>query len=338
MAWFYPSVRFRESMELSGIDINLLVPLDALLQARSVTQAGRRLGLSPSATSHALGRLRALFDDPLLVRSGRDMVCTPRAEQLRPEVRRLVEELEGLFQREKPFDPRTLVRRFHVGTTDHLELALLEPLSRILSEQAPRVVVHDYPVSLNVLNELRDGRMDLAFSAFQEPPEEFSRELVIEDRFVTVMRKGHPASLGPFTLERFLSLDHITVSPVGARSAVGSMDEALSARGVSRRIVMSLATFLPAPFLVAGSDVVLTVSKHFVDALPAMLDLHVVETPLPLPGPRISLVWHKRLDNDPGHRWFRETLAQLCRRKAGAESNPTPDDRRDRRREARRSA
>src|SRR5262245_60969007 len=133
-------------VQLSGVDVNLLVPLHALLETKSVARAARQIGLSPSATSHALARLRALFGDPLLVRAGRQLVRTPRAEALQERCRHAVESLHDVFADDLTFDPKTMKRAFRVATTDHVQLMLLRSVDRLLATEAPGVDLYCLPM------------------------------------------------------------------------------------------------------------------------------------------------------------------------------------------------
>jgi DNA-binding transcriptional LysR family regulator len=157
-------------MQLSAMDLNLLVALDALLDTGSVKKAAQRLALSASATSHTLARLRDLLDDPLLVRSGQKLVLTPRAERLRPRVRALVEDIAQVLAPEPAFDPGRLRRTFTVAATDHLSMLVMEPLSRVLTQAAPSVNLYLGPVYRDTMDRLRDGSLDLAMGAFPVHP------------------------------------------------------------------------------------------------------------------------------------------------------------------------
>ena len=296
-------------MRLSAIDANLLVVLDALLQEGHVGRASRRLALSPSATSHALARLRELLGDPLLVRAGRRFVLTPRASELVPQVRQLMEQMERILQTPETFQPSTLERTFLLLTTDHIEFVLLRPLDRLLTAEARQVVLHSRPVGPDAVEELRASRADLAFGVFSELPRDISSQALFQDRFVTLVREGHPALSRPLTLKRYAALEHVLVAPRGTPSS--RMDALLAERGLARRVVRTLGTFLAAPFLVAESDHVVTLSARLAEALAPLLGLRVLEPPIAFEYTLLQ-IWHRRLDTDPAHAWFRGLTARVA--------------------------
>lgn len=296
-------------MRLSAIDVNLLVVLDALLQEGHVGRASRRLALTPSATSHALARLRELLGDPLLVRAGRRFVLTPRASELVPQVRQLMEQMERILQSPEAFQPAKLERTFLLLTTDHIELVLLRPLDRLLTVEAAQVILHSRPVGPDAVEELRASRADLAFGMFPGLPKDLSSQVLFQDRFVTLVREGHPALSRPLTLRRFAALEHVLVAPRGV--ATSALDTLLAERGLKRRVVRTLGTFLAAPFLVAQTDHVVTLSARMAEALAPLLGLRMLEPPIPLEF-TLMQVWHRRLDTDPAHAWFRGLAARVA--------------------------
>lgn len=297
-------------MRLSGIDTHLLVTLDALLQEESVHGAARRIALSPSATSHALARLRELFQDPLLVRAGRKLKRTPRAESLAPRVREVVAAMESLFTPPESFTPATLGRTFQLLTTDHIEFVLLRRLDAVLTAEAPRVRLHSRPIVPDAVTELRNGTVDMAFGVFGALPDDILREDLFTDRFVTLVRAGHPVLRGPFTLKRFVELEHVLVAPRG--TAVGSVDALLAERGLKRRVTRVLGSFLAAPFLVAQSDAVVTMSARLAEPLVPLLGLKALEPPLPVEPYTLCHLWHRRADADPAHAWFRGLVSRVA--------------------------
>jgi DNA-binding transcriptional LysR family regulator len=298
------------AMQLSAVDANLLVVLHALLDERSVTRAARRVGLSPSATSHALARLRDLLGDQLLVRAGRRLVPTPRGETLLEPLGRAITEMEGVLRVPASFDPKALRRAFHLATTDHVQFVLLRRLDALLRVEAPLVDLHFLPLPQHSAPELREGRLEFALGVFDQPPPDLGREALFEDQLVSVVRSRHPALKGTMTLRRFAALDHVLVAPNG--TATGLLDRQLAAHGMSRRIARLVPTFLDAPFLVAQSNHVVTLPARLARPLLSLLRLRVVAAPLPLPRFTISMIWHLRFDADPAHRWFRSVLSRIA--------------------------
>lgn len=307
-------------MNLRGIDTNLLVILDALLEQRSVSRAAQRLGLTPSAVSHALGRLRDLFGDELLVRAGRSMAPTARAETLQPRLRTLMEDLQGLLASDD-VDPATLRRTFRLVASDHFERLILGPLSARLAQSAPDAGLHVRYVSTDKTARLRDGSVDLVVGRWTAPPADLLVEPLLTDGFVTLLREGHPAAApeGPLDLDDFLALDHILVAPLGG--STGIVDDALARLGRERRITRIVPGHTSAPHLAAASDLAVTLSWRIAAPACALGGLVMCRPPaeLELQPYSVDLGWHRRADNDPAHRWLRRQLHEVA-----AELPPLP--------------
>lgn len=290
-------------------DLNLLLTLDALLQEENVTLAAKRMGLSTPAASHALARIRNRLDDPILVRAGRRMVLTPRAERLRPEVRSLVEEATRVLSAAVPFSPGDLKRTFTVFTTDHVLLVLGRAVDRILREEASGVSLRFLPSVADDWIPLRDGVADLSVCILGHFPPEFRTRQLFVDRFVCVVRGDHPRIGKRLTLDEYLALEHIVVSPLGRPSHV---DRVLAERGLERRIRRVVPFFISGLLMAATTDYVLTVSDRAALALVDTLHLRIVEPPLPLPPYGLNLLWHPRLENEPANRWLREVFVRAA--------------------------
>lgn len=290
-------------MQLSGIDLNLLVVLDALLHTRSVKEAAARVALSPSATSHALGRLRELFGDPLLIRAGRRLVLSARAEALQPAVRAALDAVGGVFSEEAPADPAALQRRFTVVTTDYVELALMQPLGAELAVVAPGVDLYSRRAQGAVVDELRRGTADLAVGVHAAVPPDVSRVPLFRERFVCLVRDDHPVLAEGLTLDAYCALRHVLISPKA--DGRGVVDAKLEALGRSRRVARTVASFLAAPHMILGTDFVLTVASRLAERIAPFLGLAILEPPLELPGFAVSLLWHQRAERDGGSVWLR---------------------------------
>lgn len=292
---------------IRDVDLNLLVLLDALLQERSVTGAATRLSMSAPAASRALGRLRVLLGDPLLVRAGRSMVPSPRAEALTPEIRRLVEEVGRVLQPRPTLEPSHLVATYRIRATDHVLAVLGGSLDARAREEAPGVDLAFSPCLPSDPQDLRDDRVGLAIGVYHQAPPELLRTTLFRDRFVCVMRRGNPsAPERELSIERFAALSHVLVAP---RFQPGSVvDRALEVAGLKRRVVRAVPYFLAALHLVAESDYVLTVSERLARAEADRFGLCIFEPPVPLRSYPIHMLWHPRTDSDAGHRWLRQTI------------------------------
>lgn len=293
------------SVQLSAIDLNLLVVMGALLETRSVKGAAARLGLSPSATSHALGRLRELLDDPVLVRAGRRMVPSARAEQARPRLARVLAEVSQLLASPEAVEPATLRRSFRLATTDYVETLFVRPLGRRLAEVAPGVDLFCSPIP-DAVERLRGEQCDLAFGVFLELPDDLEGAPLVEDDLVCVMRRGHPRSRGRFTLAQYAAATHVLTAPEGGTRAI--VDTLLAREGLSRRVARTAATFEGAAQLVPGTDFLLTLPRRMAEHVAPALDLVLRRPPLSIPSFTIRMIWHRRHAEDGAHRWLRQEV------------------------------
>ncbi len=297
-------------MQLSSIDLNLLVVLGALLKTCSVKDAAVQLGLSASATSHALGRLRELLGDPILVRAGQTMVLSARAERLRPHVFRLLEQVEELLEEDDSFDPRTLSRTFRVSAVDYIDGLILAPLSAHLAREAPGVDLFAQPPG-DAVRRLRNGALDLVIGVFPSPPPDLQSEVLIVDKMVCVMREGHPLSQKRLTLARYLSVPHVLTAPTGGERAV--VDEALEKQGKARRLARTTTTFEGALQRVTKTDYLVTIPERPARRFAKELGLVLRSVPLPLDSFAFSMLWHRRQNDEPSHQWLREQLLARAR-------------------------
>ena len=295
-------------MQLRNLDLNLLVVLDALLETENVKTAASRLGLSASATSHALARLRELLDDPVLVRSGRALSATPRAARLRPVVRRLLTDVEQALTPERALDPATLTRAFALAATDYAELVVAVPVGELCAREAPGVNLYSKPLR-DLQGQLRSGDADLAIGVFRSPSDDILTEELFRDELVCLLRRGHTALRKPLNLAAYAALDHVLVAPRG--SPRGTVDEALAARGLSRRVARTVSNFLVAPHLVAREVFVLTVSARIAALFAEDLGLVTRKPPIDVGSYGVSMAWHLRNDADPAHLWLRTVLRRV---------------------------
>lgn len=287
-----------------------LVALDALLETRSVSAAAARLGVTQSAMSHTLARLRERFDDPLLVRSGRALVPTARAEEMAPRLRAAVRDLAAAIEGGPPFVPATASRSFRLATTDLVDLTVLPRLLPALAREAPGVdlVLRPSPGSLDAVLA---GDLDLAvlLKGTITATAGLRSRALFHERFVCLMRRDHPLA-GRLTVEAFAAARHALVAPSGGRGGV--MDQLLEARGLSRRVAVLLPTFLVAPHVVATTDLIVTLPERVARTFAGLLPLHVEAPPVDTPGFTMVMVWHERNDREPGLSWLRERLVEAA--------------------------
>ncbi|MCQ4632838.1 LysR family transcriptional regulator [Shinella sp. CPCC 100929] len=299
---------------MSRPDLNLLVTLDVLLAEGNVARAAQRLRLSPSAMSRALARLRDVTGDPLLVRAGRGLVPTPRALELREEVGRVVAEAEMLLRPAKILDLGSLERTFTLrnreGFVDTFGPALL---ARVLRE-APGVKLRFVPKPDKESTPLRDGVVDIETGVIGGTTgPEVRAQALLRDRFIGVVRQGHPLLDGPMTPERFAQGDHIVVSR--GRRERGPVDEALERIGLKRSIAVTVASFSEAVTLARSSDLIAQVSDRSTTRFREGMASFAL--PVDVPEFTVSMLWHPRMDADPAHRWLRACLREVCADRQG---------------------
>ena len=297
-------------MELRGLDLNLLRVLDAVLEARHVTRAARRLGMSQSAVSHAVARLREALGDELLVRGPGGLVPTARAESIAAPLRAALAALEVTLSAPAPFDPAASTRTFRIAASDYAQFVLLPALLNRLHKTAPDVSlwVTPVPATEGIGAALAEAEIDLVvgIGSAAAAPGLFERNL-FEEHFVCVVRDDHPTVRETLTLAQYVALPHAFIAPRG-RSG-GAVDTALAARGLSRHIAVAVPHFLTMPHVIAASDLIVTLAARVAHAFARMLPLRVLPPPLPLPPFQISMMWHERQHRDLGHAWLREQMA-----------------------------
>ena len=294
---------------MSKPDLNLLFTLDVLLAEGSVAGAARRLRLSPSAMSRALARLRETTGDPLLVRAGRGLVPTPRALELREQVGQLVQDAEAVLRPAEKLDLTQLVRTFTLRVGDGFVENFGPALIARVGEEAPGVRLRFVQKLDKDTAPLRDGSVDLDTGVVGEGtgPEVRTRAL-FRDRFIGVVRIGHPLSRGEITPARYAAGRHVFVSRRGLDK--GPVDEALKLLGREREIVTIVGGFATALALARATDLIATVPERHTGNLRDGM----VSFPLPVSPPEItvSMLWHPRMDADPAHRWLRGCVREVC--------------------------
>ncbi|HYE71032.1 MAG TPA: LysR family transcriptional regulator [Aquabacterium sp.] len=290
-------------------DLNLLVTLDVLLAEGNVTRAAERLRLSPSAMSRALARLRQAMGDPLLVRAGRDLVPTPRATELRERVAQLVQDAETVLRPAAPLDPRRLERSFTLRSSEGFAETFGPRLIACLADEAPGVRLCFMQKPDKDSTPLRDGSIDLETGVVgSEMGPELRAQALFRDRFVGVVREGHPLCTGELTPERYAAARHVAVSRRGRER--GGIDDALHALGLQRTVATVVGGFATALAIARATDLVASVPGQHTAALRA--GLHSFALPFATPELTVSLLWHPRRDADPAHRWLRGRVRALC--------------------------
>jgi DNA-binding transcriptional LysR family regulator len=302
-------------------DLNLVVAFNALAREGSVTRAAHRLGLTQSAMSHALRRLRDLLGDPLLVRGKSGMVLTPRAEAMVVPLRSGLVTIGRALAQPPRFDPLSARRAFTIATLDLFDVLMIPPLLARIREEAPGVDITVVPLSQRTISEqLETGEVDAAVmpqvvgrDTWQPAPLALGilRRTLFRDNFVCLLRADHPqAARKRLTLKSYAALSHVLVSPSG--EGPGLVDQILAEHGLTRRIALRLPHFHSALAVVAKSDLILTAPTPLA-LLAAQLPVKSLKPPLALPDHTVNLVWHERFSHDPGHEWLRELVADVAK-------------------------
>ncbi len=293
-------------IDLSAVDLNLLVALDALLAERNVTRAAARLRRTQPATSHALARLRDLFGDPLLVRSGREMVPTPRALALAEPLAQALADLRRLLGEEGAFDPARSARTFRLSCPDLLA-AFLPELLAAMSATAPGVALAVRAPDGDVGAAL--ATTDLALAPANAAASGLMRKVLGRVTWVVLAREGHPGVGRRLTLARWCAYPHVQVRVREGEPSF--VDRALAAAGAERRIALHVPSFLVAPEVVARTDCFFTAPRELVAPIAARLGLAMHRPPLPIPEIPVAAHWHERTHADAGHRWFRDAVGAV---------------------------
>jgi DNA-binding transcriptional LysR family regulator len=290
-------------------DLNLLVTLDVLLDEGNVARAARRLRLSPSAMSRALARLRETTGDPLLVRAGRGLVPTPRAIALRDQVAQLVESAEAVLRPAATPDLTQVVRTFTIRAREGFVANFGAAMIARVAAEAPGVRLRFLPKLDRDSTALRDGTVDLETGVIGSTTgPEVKVQALFRDRFIGVVRAGHPLARGKVTTARYAAAAHVHVSRRG--HAASQADDALAALGLTRRVAAIVGEFSTAVAVARTSDLVASVPERHTASL--LGDMHRFALPVAVPEITVSLLWHPRSQADPVHRWLRDCIREVC--------------------------
>jgi DNA-binding transcriptional LysR family regulator len=299
-------------VDISAIDLRLLVTLDALLAERNVSRAAGRLGVSQPALSAQLARLRELFGDPLFVRTARGMLPTARAESVAHPLRQLLHEIGRLVEPHAGFDPATAAPTFKIAASDYVEYALLPVIVDCLEARAPRARFALRPTDFRGLaRQLESGEADLAILArenLEAPVAAIRSRPLYSERFVCAARRRHPELVRGLTLDVFCALDHLFALPWGGAFA-GRVDEALAAIGRTRNVRLSVPHFLLAPEILARSDLIAVLPERLTRGYTDRLQVFAM--PVTVPDFTIVAAWHERVHRDPAQAWLRRTIVAL---------------------------
>lgn len=304
-------------MDIRNVDLNLLVVLDALSRHRSVGRAGEALGLSQPATSAALARLRVVFDDALFVRAGTQMKPTPRALELGPVVHRVVETINHEILQQASFDPARAERSFTLLTPDIGEVAFLPGVLRRLRHEAPSVRLHAIAKPREAAAEaLTSGDADLAVGFFPDLKKAgFFQQGLFKTSYACIACARVGPGVARMTQKQYLAARHVVVLPDGREHM---LDRYLDTKGWRRHVTLELSHFMSLLALLPGTDLVATVPEDIATVMERHIPIQRIALPFKPPVIEVQQFWHRRMQNDPGHRWLRGLFHEVNRREANA--------------------
>ncbi|RTR38855.1 LysR family transcriptional regulator [Shewanella canadensis] len=309
-------------MNMSRIDLNLLVYFDVLLRELNVTRAADQLGISQPAMSNGLKRLRVLFDDPLLIRTSKGMTPTERASELKPEIRELLVGLEKAVQPKAKFNPYESEKVFRMMASDYAEATLIPLLIARLRNEAPKVILDIMTPSDVNFPDVEQGRVDMVINRFDSIPQSFHQKVLWKDTFSCLINKKHPV-LKNFNLESYLDAHHVWVSKTGMGVGVGMdpddvqrlgwVDEALAKLNAKRRITVFTRHYQAASSLAERQDLIATVPSKMARLQQDNSRVSIVPPPFDIPPIELTMAWSPLLQHNPAHRWMRELITETAR-------------------------
>jgi len=300
-------------MNLRNFDLNLLVAFDVLMRECNVSRAAEAMFVSQSAMSHSLNRLRQLLDDPLLVRTGKGMKPTQRALALVEPVRKALEDIEQIVHSPLQFEPKASHRRFVIAGSDYVEYLVIPPLVDRIQKSASSVDLNvDQPDIVLPENQLENGDIDLVlgFQVILRPPPYLRVEPLFTDRMACMVRADHPHINDAISLAQYVEMNHVLISTLP--KPTGVIDDWLADMGLSRRVALKVQHFLSAPFIVATTDMILSLPLRIAEQFTRLASLKIVSIPLELPIYEVIMVWHPAYENEPSNAWLREHVRAVC--------------------------
>ena len=295
-------------MRFKGLDLNLLVALDALLDERSVSRAAERLHVSQPAMSAALTRMREYFGDPILKLHGRQMVPTSHAVRIHPKLKALLRDIDVIVSETSTFDPIKSDRRFRVGVSDYIMAILFSDLLRECQTTAPNIKIECVPPSDDLLPQLNQGTLDLIIVPDNQTSDEHPSELLFKEKYVVVgCAKNSRIKNGRISKSQFEKAGHISVE-IGTLRRTSFAEHHLQKLGVKRRIELHVSSFLAAPELVVGTERLAVVHERLATLFAERLDIAVAKLPFTFPVMDMMMQFHQTREEDPALIWLRENL------------------------------
>lgn len=292
------------------IDLNLLVVFNEIFQDQQISSVAKRLNLSQPAVSNALARLRRTFDDQLFVRTKDGMQPTPLAEQLAEPIKLALNGLTLAMNVQEKFDALSSTRHFKLALTDVAELYFMPHLIRQCAVQAPEVKVSTVRTSgLDLMSDMGAGRIDIAIGAFKEVSDALFQRRLFKQHYVVMMRAGHALANEPLTLKKYLAADHLIVA--SGESPYDRINHDLDKAGVLGKAKFSVPHFTAVPYIIANSDLLVTVPQKLAESAALPFQLTAQPSPLRLPELQTNIFWHRRYNQDLGNQWLRNLIGEI---------------------------
>ena len=296
------------------LDLNLLRVFQAVYQERHLGRAANRLFLTPSAVSHALGRLRDHFSDPLFQRHGRSMLPTPLCQRLAPELLEALLKLEQVLQQVDSFDPARSRQQFTLGLHDAMEAMVLPRLMANIHKHAPHIGIRSVRTSRSdIPRELTSGRVQIVVNVSQPMSNPIRHCRLMDAAYCLVARQGHGVLKNP-KLGNYLAAEHVVVST--RRDGLAAEDYVIRKLGKERNVVLRCQSYHSAVAIVQDSDLLLTMPKGLAQQITGHLNTQITELPFVTTGLELDMYWHANTEHDPANRWLRSRLLQLARAQA----------------------
>lgn len=294
----------RWASALAALDANLLVALDALIQESNVTRAARRIGVTQSAMSQTLARLRRQFDDPILVKVGRSMEASPFALRIAGRLHTAIRELEAVVRDRPTFDAGTATQRFVIATVDYLAMLLVPKLRALAASEAPGVQLAVHALdSESVTERLAEGVAQLYVGVRSQTERALETQVLYEEQLVVLVRRQHPFAAGPPSLEDYAEAEHVHVSP--RREAGSIVGRGLAELGHDRKVAVEVPFFALLPDILRDSNLVATVPRRLAQLFAEDPDFVAQPVPLELSGFEVCMAWHPTFAADPSLVWLR---------------------------------
>jgi DNA-binding transcriptional LysR family regulator len=301
-------------MHISRVDLNLLVVLETIYTEGGITKTAKKLHLTQPAISHALGRLREIFNDPLFEREGHKMRPTALAKRLIVPLRNSLHSVESLLNDTQSFDPGNADRRFVIGLRDFMESTVMSPLMRALLTEAPNVELSSVRADRRSLeSELADGTLDLAIDVMLPLTDSVKFRRISVDGMVVVARQGHPVLQGEVDIDTYLAQRHILVTT--RRQGVGFEDIELRRLGLQRKVALRCQFYFAACRTVSQTDLVLTMPESYARLANRQFGNQLLAMPAPVASLDGYMYWHSNADLDPANRWLRALILRCCDRR-----------------------